>query len=39
MSGDKELTRIENLAIPSAFVEYGEEETERERRKFCKLTF
>ena len=39
MSGDTELARIENLAIPNAFAEYGDAEVERERRKFAKLTY
>ena len=39
MSGETELARIERLAVPSIFAEYGEEEVERERRKFEKLTY
>ena len=40
MSGDTELARIECLAIPGVFCEgYTEEEAERERRKFEKLTY
>ena len=39
MSGDTELARIECLAIPNAFAEYGEDETERERMKFAMLTY
>src|ERR1035437_2101262 len=39
MSGDTELSLLECLAVPNAFAEYGEEETERERRKFAKLTY
>ncbi len=40
MSGDTELARIECLAIPGVFCEgYNEEEAERERRKFEKLTY
>ena len=38
MSGDTELARVELLAIPSVFMDATEEETERERRKFEKLT-
>ena len=38
MSGETELARIEHLAVPSIFAEYGEEEVERERRKFAMLT-
>ena len=41
MSGDKELTRIENLAIPSVFCNYGDwaAEEKSEREKFQNLTF
>ena len=39
MSGDTELARIECLAIPGAFAEYGDAEVERERRKFAMLTY
>ena len=39
MSGETELARIECLAIPNAFAEYGDAEVERERQKFEKLTF
>ena len=42
MSGDVELSRIECLAIPMAFMDendYTEEGRERERQKFAKLTY
>jgi hypothetical protein len=42
MSGDKELSRIEALAIPDGFMDdddYTEEGMQRERRKFEKLTY
>ena len=41
MSGDKELTRIEALAIPSVFCNYGDwaAEEKSEREKFQNLTF
>ena len=38
-SGDTELARIECLAIPNVFAEYGDAEAERERRKFAMLTY
>jgi hypothetical protein len=37
MSGDTELARIECLAVPNAFAEYGDAEVERERKKFAML--
>jgi hypothetical protein len=42
MSGDKELSRIEALAIPCGFMDdddYTEEGQQREREKFRKLTY
>ena len=41
MSDDKELTRIEALAIPSVFCNYGDwaAEEKSEREKFQNLTF
>ena len=42
MSGDKELSRIEALAIPCGFMDdddYTEEGMQREREKFEKLTY
>jgi hypothetical protein len=33
MYGDKEVTRIENLAVPSGFSSFNHEEQECERRK------
>ena len=39
MSGDTELARIECLSNPQVHSRSTEEETERERRKFEKLTY
>jgi hypothetical protein len=42
MSGDRELMRIEALAIPCGFMDdddYTEEGQQREREKFRKLTY